>query len=294
MTLNIAQKLLLVASLMAMSLAGLSIIPNTQEHKSMATGDLVAVGDVHGCLDCLMNTLEANGVVDSDGRWIAGKRTVVQLGDILGRGADDHKVIHHIRRLSSEASLAGGNWVQLLGNHEDMELNGDFRYAKDGPDAGYGTTSARAKAFSQGNPDGDWLRSLPVIYQWEGIVFVHGGLSIPELAQFGVETINRYARIPNTREQIVNHILWDRTLTLRKEKDVCPILDQVLDALGAHTMVVGHTITASAGFAPGELAERCDGKLRMTDVGMSDAFENIPKFNRAAHFFSIEAQSVAN
>ena len=122
------------------------------------------------------------------------------------------------------------------------------------------------------------------------MVFVHGGLSQPELARFGVDAINRYARMPEYRGQIVSHILWDRALTLRPEEDVCPLLDEVLDALGAHTMVFGHTITASAGFAPGELAERCGGKLRMTDVGMSDAYDNIPKFNRAAHFFS-SAQS---
>jgi hypothetical protein len=48
-----------------------------------------------------------------------------------------------------------------------------------------------------------------------------------------------------------------------------------------HTLVVGHTITKSAGFSPGEIGERCGGKLMLVDVGMSDAFA-IPKKHRVA------------
>ena len=51
-------------------------------------------------------------------------------------------------------------------------------------------------------------------------------------------------------------------------------------------MVVGHTITALAGFEPGELGQRCDGRFTMVDVGMSSAFPRIPKLLKAAHFFS--------
>ncbi len=259
------------------------------------TGDIVAIGDIHGCAQCLQDTLKENGIVNDSGDWIAGNRTLVQLGDIIGRGSDDPQVIHNIQSLILQAESAGGKWVQLLGNHEYMELNSDFRYANDGPKSGFGSTQKRKVAFEPGGSEGDWLRSLPVIHQQDGIVFVHGGLSDIHIAKLGVDLItsqpkyrdlNRYLYRDLYRDLILNHILWDRTLSLGKESEICPILDEVLEIMSSQKLVVGHTITAQAGFEPGEIGQRCDGKLIMVDVGMSDAFPNIPKYNRALHIYN--------
>ena len=77
-------------------------------------GDVVAIGDVHGCLVCLQRTLAANGVTDPHtGAWIAGNRTVVQMGDLLDRGPDDASVIENIRNLAERANASGGRWCSL-------------------------------------------------------------------------------------------------------------------------------------------------------------------------------------
>lgn len=283
-------------------------------------GDVVAVGDVHGCSDCLRRTLQANGVADANGDWAGGTRTVVQLGDLIGRGTDDHGVIRYVQKLAEQAEQAGGRWVQLLGNHELMEMGGDFRHGVDGPGTGFGSRAARQQAFSATGGVGRWLSQLPVVHQWEDVVFAHAGISSRGVAQLGVDGINeavarRHAEAPardraepaesavmrqvrQVRDLVLgrgaapsaldvsNTVLWDRTLAQAPEHHACRLLDEVLEALGAKTMVVGHTITATVGFAPGALGARCGGKLQMVDVGMSDAFGDIPKGHKAAHFFS--------
>ena len=252
-------------------------------------GDLIVIGDVHGCPQCLQTTLFTNGITDSGGHWVAGNRTVVQVGDLIGRGPDDPGVIAFVQRLQVEAKNNGGEWIQLLGNHEYMELNGDFRYANDGmsgssSEVGFGSLSARREAFGESGAVGNWLRQQRIVYQWKDVVMVHGGISSLEVAKLGVDEIN--AGYFRGERKIVDHVLWDRRLSLDPTGDSCQVLDEILYELDANVMVVGHTITGSImGFEPGEIGERCGGKLVLADVGMSTAFSDIPKHHRAAHFF---------
>jgi hypothetical protein len=247
-------------------------------------GDVVAVGDVHGCLPCLRRTLQANRIVDADGSWIAGNRTVVQLGDLVHRGPDDQGVINYVRHLEREATAAGGEWVQLIGNHEQLELDGrGDPEAMDGPGVGFGSARARKQAFGLNGDVGSWLRGKQIVHRWEDTVFVHGGISSTSLAKLGVDGINALA----FREgHVMDHALWDRFLATGTQELACKRLQEVLELLGAERMIVGHTITAHAGFEPGEVGQRCDGRLTLVDVGMSSAFPHIPKLLKAAHFFS--------
>lgn len=264
-----------------------------QKQSNIVLGDLVVVGDVHGCPSCLQTTLYVNGVVDVNGHWIAGNRTVVQLGDLIGRGPDDPGVINYVQQLEMEAEIAGGEWVQLIGNHEYMELNGDFRYGNDGPGSlfdigspegsGFGSLKKRQRAFSEEGEVGKWLRQKRLVYKWGDIVMVHGGISSLEIAQIGIDEIN--SGFLRGDRRAVDHLLWDRNLSLKQESEVCDILDTILEELDATTMVVGHTITATIpNFKEGEIGSKCGGKLVLADVGMSSAFMHIPKYYRAVHF----------
>ena len=278
-----------------------------KEEDGGEAGALVAIGDVHGSLANLHATLYKNKLVDQEaGDWIGGARTVVQTGDLIGRGADDKDVIEYVRRLQSQAKAAGGEWVQLMGNHEWMELHRNYAYANDGPNGvGYGSTEARDREFQTGE-HGAWLRALPVMHTWNDVVFTHGGLSSPSMASLGVGTLNAhvaaYMNGHHTDTRVADELLWSRTLAQGDETKVCPVLSAVFDELNGHgnghhrvtgadaggitKMVVGHTITATTGeFAPGELGSRCSGALQMIDVGMSSYFKSIPKLWRAAHFF---------
>lgn len=69
------------------------------------------------------------GILDpATHRWSGGSSFVVQVGDIFDRGGNEIKLIYLLHRLKHEATLAGGNLVTILGNHEVMNMNNDFRY----------------------------------------------------------------------------------------------------------------------------------------------------------------------
>src|SRR5262245_6425040 len=69
---------------------------------------VVAVGDVHGAYDRLIEVLKTAGVIDAGERWSAGTTHFVQLGDVVDRGSDSRKVLDFLRRLEREALAAGG------------------------------------------------------------------------------------------------------------------------------------------------------------------------------------------
>lgn len=54
---------------------------------------LVAIGDIHGDLEQANKVLQLLNVIDANGRWIAGKSTVVQTGDLVDRGDESLEVV---------------------------------------------------------------------------------------------------------------------------------------------------------------------------------------------------------
>lgn len=88
---------------------------------------VVAVGDVHGSLDGLSTILREAGLVDADNHWIGGSATLVQTGDLLDRGVHVRQVMDFVITLQEEATAAGGRLINLLGNHETMNLLGITR-----------------------------------------------------------------------------------------------------------------------------------------------------------------------
>ncbi|MGE4071881.1 MAG: metallophosphoesterase [Lysobacterales bacterium] len=89
---------------------------------------IVAIGDLHGGYDSYLSALQAAGVVDKRGRWIAGETHLVQTGDIPDRGPDTRRIIAHMAGLAKQATRKGGRVHNLMGNHEAMNVYGDLRY----------------------------------------------------------------------------------------------------------------------------------------------------------------------
>ncbi|KAF9598183.1 hypothetical protein IFM89_025800 [Coptis chinensis] len=95
---------------------------------------IVAVGDLHGDLAQARSALEMAGVLSSDGQdlWTGGETVLVQLGDILDRGDDEIAILSLFRSLNIQAKPNGGAVFQLNGNHETMNVEGDYRYVESG------------------------------------------------------------------------------------------------------------------------------------------------------------------
>ncbi|HJR70764.1 MAG TPA: metallophosphoesterase, partial [Gammaproteobacteria bacterium] len=186
---------------------------------------VVAFADVHGAYDELVGLLRATGVIDAELRWNGGDQHVVSLGDVLDRGPGSRAVLDLLMRLQREAEGAGGRLHVVLGNHEVMNLQGDWRYvtpadyaafAADESDAqraaayaafaaaaaGGDTASARSRfdaeyprgffarraAFAPTGAYGAWLMSLPAIVVINDTAYVHGGL--PRLVAEDADGLN--------------------------------------------------------------------------------------------------------
>ncbi|KAK5773518.1 hypothetical protein PVK06_049824 [Gossypium arboreum] len=95
---------------------------------------IVAVGDLHGDLDQARYALEMAGVLSSDGQdlWTGEDAVLVQLGDVLDRGDDEIAILSLLRSLGIQAKAKGGAVFQVNGNHETMNVEGDFRYVESG------------------------------------------------------------------------------------------------------------------------------------------------------------------
>lgn len=188
---------------------------------------IVALGDVHGAYDPLVQTLRSAGVIDDSLGWSGGKTHLVFTGDFLDRGADSRQVMDLVMRLESEAPEADGRVHMTLGNHEVMNMIGDLRYVADGEYAAFAEEESAAereywyRKFRENQPDGTdeavvkaafdekapsgyfghrrafgpdgtygkWLLTKPLLIVVNDTAFAHGGLP-PYVAEHGLEGVN--------------------------------------------------------------------------------------------------------
>ena len=267
---------------------------------------IVAVGDVHGAYERFLGILKTAQVIDEQNRWIGGKTSLVQTGDVMDRGPDSKKVYEFLRRLTKEASSAGGRVHALMGNHEAMRLLGDFRYVHPGEYAAFTTPdSAEVRrvaienspaqhramleketplgmvelinAFKPDQDLGRYIRSLDAVVKINGIVFLHGGIS-PSVAPLSCAAINTAVRREVGRDlDKTNKNLREALATkedgplwyrgLASEPDsFAPELAKILAAQKARAFVISHTAE------PGPIRTRFDNKVFVIDTGMQEAY----------------------
>ncbi|CCM03075.1 uncharacterized protein FIBRA_05195 [Fibroporia radiculosa] len=170
---------------------------------------IVAVGDLHGDMPNAQAVLQMAGVVDAQGKWTGNVDVFVQTGDIIDRGDDTIKLYEWMDQLREQAHAAGGLVMSHLGNHEWMNIIGDWRYVYPSEIATFGSVSARQKMLSSGHigkswaanytvtsrlplhpslgePNVDFDPSNPSPLSHAAVSFVHGGLapSYPDLTPF--------------------------------------------------------------------------------------------------------------
>jgi len=140
---------------------------------------IIAVSDIHGEYEHLVDILAKSGVIDDNCCWSWGDGHLVILGDVLDRGDKVTECLWLIRRLESEAKKSGGAVHYLLGNHELMVLRGDNRYVHEKYLNGI-ARETRIKHQDLYGPDmelGRWLRSKHSVIKVNDIIFVHAGIS---------------------------------------------------------------------------------------------------------------------
>lgn len=131
------------------------------------------IGDVHGCIDALLNLLDQINE-DSQGGWDEDK--MVFLGDYVDRGPDSKRVLDVAMAL--QESLPD-RVTCLRGNHEDMMLDTHAGRSYDWlSNGGFNTLKSFGVDRIEDVPPQyiDWLKSLKLFHQDEFRFYVHAGI----------------------------------------------------------------------------------------------------------------------
>ena len=258
-----------------------------------APARIVAMGDFHGDEVAMETALQIAGVIDEEANWIGGETALVQLGDQLDREDGERIILDTLIRLRNESLEAGGGVYFLLGNHELMNVEEDFRYVTEGgwyafADVPYddqdptlleyeGIQRGRVSAF---RPAGVYARQLApnnVVMVIGETLFVHGGI-LPEHVEYGLENINMEVRAwlngEDEEPDVIggdNSPVWSRHYSDDPDEEDCALLAETLDALGIERMVVAHTVHLT------DIESACEELVSKVDVGMSSFYGGTPQ-----------------
>jgi hypothetical protein len=218
--------------------------------------------------------------VDENDRWIGGDLVVVQTGDQLDRGDEEQAILDLFARLAREAARAGGAVHSLIGNHEVMNAALDLRYVTPGGYADFQdavlidstTTGVEVRcppgAIAALRPGGRTRCSPAQRRPSRRQRIVHGGV-LPSTSSTA-DRINAEVRLlllgkgPSpTRLLERGSVVWARNYSDEVDDADCATLSEVLEALSAKRMIVGHTVQE------GGIRFYCDGQVWCIDVGMS-------------------------
>lgn len=264
--------------------------PAPADIEPIASDSIYLFGDVHGEFDRIKTLLEGAGLIDEEGHWQGGSRTVGLLGDLFDRGDDVTRLLWFLYRLEAEAHAVGGQVIVVLGNHEVMVMAGDLRYVG-GKEAALGFR--HRKLYSDlFDPHtsilGQWLASKPGLVRMGDLLLAHGGVSPtyvdyslgafrdtlqsfmaeslfvrwndpPFLERFAQETTLDSAGVGRRYEFFFgpSSVLWYRGFVLADTLNAH--LDKVLKRFDAAVHVVAHTPVET-------IQERYDGRLIAVDL----------------------------
>lgn len=260
---------------------------------------ILCIGDVHGDLSRLIDILKTTKIIDHNMSWIAEpiNTIVVQMGDQLdsmSRGTTkiwevvpDIEVIKFMENLDRIARKNGGRVISILGNHELMNIMGDYSYVSQKSMDLSGGVVKREFMFRNGGYLAQLLSKRNIIVKIGPITFCHGGILPHHLDLVGdnCSIINRvaqkYLRAEKLSiyEEIVFYqtiagdesILWTRKyfelMASGNQEELEKLIKEVNQRLGTVSIVVGHNtvnnITPSVG-----------GALWLVDAALSRSYDS--------------------
>jgi len=281
---------------------------------------IIAIGDIHGDFNKLEECLLLSKVIDASWNWIAKPKDtfIIQLGDQLDGGGrnvvskignsirhaqnkhnktneikrdtnekEEEKILLYLERLNKKAKVYGGRVLSLLGNHELMNVMGNFSYVNNN-DKSFGSLKNRKNIFQPGGKLAHYMAcTRNVIIQVGDILFLHAGIlpptsynsyqsMNPEVRKLKITKVNTLMRrflLGDTKLEKSNQfkqlflnsdsMLWTRQLGQYNVD--CSNVERTLKYWDVKGLVIGHTPQS-------RINSVCSNKVWRVDIGMSKAF----------------------
>lgn len=246
---------------------------------------VLAISDIEGNFNAFYSLLRGNGVMNEQYQWTFGDGHLVLVGDFVDRGDNVTQCLWLIYKLEQEAIKYGGQVHYILGNHEVMNLEYDFRYVN----RKYLTLAQQltgkvyaADAFpllmSDENVLVQWLKTRNCMEKIGDILYVHAGISeellktklstdeINTTLRNYLNTIDDTVAVSDSRMALViggGGPLWYRGLVKKQtneyEKAVGRVVNQALRHFRVKKIVIGHTVVR-------EISTDYNGKVVRIDL----------------------------
>jgi hypothetical protein len=251
---------------------------------------LVIIGDIHGDIKRFKNILLDAKIINNNIEWIAEPQNtiVIQMGDQIDslnrienndwEVIEDLEMIKFTDLLDKIANAKGGKVISIIGNHEFMNILGNYTYVSAKSIAN--NVKRRIELFKSGGQLSKILSDRPIIIKIGSLLFCHAGLTVSHL--FVLQKYNKDIfylnklwklfvntnNINNSEDSEIfskiilddDGILWTRNLTIGEELNI------VLKSVNCNHMFVGHTVVDNI--------KLINNNLWYTDTGISRAFGN--------------------
>jgi len=255
---------------------------------------IIIIGDVHGDIKRFKSILIDSEIINNNFEWIAEppNTIIVQLGDqidSLNRNNDknwevlnDYEMIYFTEHLNSIARVKGGYCISLIGNHELMNIIGDFSYVSQSSlnnnlENNEEKIIERKQLFKPQGSLSLILAKRPLIIKIKDLLFCHAKLELSHL-----EILKKYNKdifyinyifknyLENNKiniedkEILDNIIIGSQGILWNRNKNNINETKKIFKELNVNYLFVGHTAL--------ENITLIDNQIWYCDTGLSRAF----------------------
>jgi len=255
---------------------------------------IIIIGDVHGDIKRFKSILIDSEIINNNFEWIAEppNTIIVQLGDqidSLNRNNDknwevlnDYEMIYFTEHLNSIARVKGGYCISLIGNHELMNIIGDFSYVSQSSlnnnlENNEEKIIERKQLFKPQGSLSLILAKRPLIIKIKDLLFCHAKLKLSHL-----EILKKYNKdifyinyifknyLENNKiniedkEILDNIIIGSQGILWNRNKNNINETKKIFKELNVNYLFVGHTAL--------ENITLIDNQIWYCDTGLSRAF----------------------
>jgi hypothetical protein len=222
---------------------------------------IIIIGDIHGDLKRFKNILIDSKIINNNLEWIAQppNTIVVQLGDQVDsvnrtntnsnwEVLEDTEMLYFTNTLNNIATSKGGLVISLIGNHELMNVQGNFSYV-----SSKSNNENRRNDYKPSGKLSTILSKRPIVLKIGKLFFCHAGIKKKHLdildsygkdisyintvwKKYMLNQINKVTDIEILMKVIIDNdgILWNRELD-NKDDNIYS-----LNKVGCIYMFIGH------------------------------------------------------